>query len=237
VKQDIDHLEGALETVLALQPRTYRFKGQEDQRTHYGLIAQELAQVLPDLVHTHAESELYTVSYRELLPFLLAAVQEQQQRIQQQDLELAEMRKETEHARNNEQRIEILQDQFELLESRLLATELGLSGCCGSGERIDMEQPGFGEPSNQATQASLGANQPNPFDGSTWIPYFLPTGAANAELVVTDLQGKERMRLALSGSGYGSVNLSRGDLADGTYLYSLVIDGATQATRRMSLFR
>jgi hypothetical protein len=44
--------------------------------TQYGLIAEEVAEVAPDLVITEENGEPYTVRYEQLVPLLLNEVQE-----------------------------------------------------------------------------------------------------------------------------------------------------------------
>lgn len=74
--------------LLQLHPVTYRFKNDsnilfsEEDFTiaHYGLIAQELQKVLPELVHEECNGYL-SVNYIELIPLLINALQNQQQQI------------------------------------------------------------------------------------------------------------------------------------------------------------
>ena len=54
----------------------------EDKRTHYGMIAQEVKEVLPELVSEDAAGYL-SVNYIELIPLLIQAVKEQQSQIQE----------------------------------------------------------------------------------------------------------------------------------------------------------
>lgn len=58
----------------------------EFQKKHYGLIAQELQSVLPDLVYENAEG-LLGINYIELIPLLVQAMKEQQ--LQIEELQLA----------------------------------------------------------------------------------------------------------------------------------------------------
>jgi len=86
--------------------------------------------------------------------------------------------------------------------------------------------------------AWLGQNIPNPFEGTTTIPYYIPAGVSRAELVVRDLGGRELRRLELSERGaHGQVRLEMRLLGSGTYEYSLVLDGRVVATRQMTLVR
>jgi hypothetical protein len=71
LKENIETVENALETVNSL--RGVKFDWKENHRTSYGVIAQELEEVLPDLVIT---KELKTVNYNGLIGVLIEAVKE-----------------------------------------------------------------------------------------------------------------------------------------------------------------
>jgi Chaperone of endosialidase len=89
--------------VLALRPVTFAYKDDAQGVTRYGLIAEEVATVYPELVTRAATGEVQTVKYQELIPMLLnelqkqrqefqQALQSQQQALQLQQQELAELR-------------------------------------------------------------------------------------------------------------------------------------------------
>lgn len=73
-------------------------------------------------------------------------------------------------------------------------------------------------------------NQPNPFTVSTTIHYVL--SQKNATLVVRDLNGKTLRQVNLS-PGKGSVTFSAGELAAGTYTYSLIANSECIDTKLM----
>ena len=75
--EDLDE-EQCLVDMLALQPKTYKFIGND--KTRYGLIAQEVEAVLPELVNDRHESK--AINYVELVPFLIGAVQQLKQEIE-----------------------------------------------------------------------------------------------------------------------------------------------------------
>ena len=86
-KTSIKNLDGALEKVLSLQPKSY-FWDQDNypdknfsDGKQYGLIAQELEQVVPEVVKTNADG-YKSVNYTQLIPFLIKAIQEQNQEIE-----------------------------------------------------------------------------------------------------------------------------------------------------------
>jgi hypothetical protein len=90
-KQDIAPIGTRSEKVLDLRPVTFAYKDDAKGTTHYGLIAEEVAAVYPDLVTHTATGEVQTVKYQELIPMLVNELQRQQQAIKRQEQELAEM--------------------------------------------------------------------------------------------------------------------------------------------------
>jgi hypothetical protein len=84
-KQDIAPMGGQSEKLFQLQPVTFAYKDDSKGTTHYGLIAEEVAAVYPELVTHTATGEVQTVKYQELIPMLLDELQRQRQ-------ELAELR-------------------------------------------------------------------------------------------------------------------------------------------------
>jgi len=63
-----------------LRPVTFRYKHDPQQR-QYGLIAEEVARVYPELVTKGADGKVESVQYHELVPMLLNEVQHQQQEL------------------------------------------------------------------------------------------------------------------------------------------------------------
>ncbi|MCB0758200.1 MAG: tail fiber domain-containing protein, partial [Flavobacteriales bacterium] len=83
---------GMMERIDRLQPVRYRFTDQPDEaRQHLGFIAQDLAEVFPEVVYSNPEDGLYTVAYTELVPVLVAAMQEQHDRMETLEAENAEL--------------------------------------------------------------------------------------------------------------------------------------------------
>jgi hypothetical protein len=85
LKQDIEKIGTVLPDVLLLKPATYRFKnaGEETHRL-YGFIAQEVRQVLPDIVHANGETGYLSLSYADFSVLAIRAIQEQQEIIEAQ---------------------------------------------------------------------------------------------------------------------------------------------------------
>jgi hypothetical protein len=73
-KKDINDMASASQALYKLRPVTYRYKEADDNGTNpieYGLIAEEVAKVYPDLVAYGADGQIETVQYHKLTPMLL----------------------------------------------------------------------------------------------------------------------------------------------------------------------
>jgi hypothetical protein len=86
LKEDIRELDGewALKAVDALQGVRHRWKGaRDDGGEHFGLIAQDVQKVLPELVReVHDDDDTYLgVAYDRTAPVFVAAIQELHRRV------------------------------------------------------------------------------------------------------------------------------------------------------------
>lgn len=85
-KKDVHTVTCALESVQRLRGVTYRWRKGEfpdkkfDGEVHHGFIAQEIQQILPDVVHEDSKGYL-SVDYSRVTPLLVEAIKEQQKEI------------------------------------------------------------------------------------------------------------------------------------------------------------
>jgi hypothetical protein len=85
-KKNIKTIDNALESVLKLNGSTYKWKKDEfadidfSSKLQYGLIAQEVEEIFPELVHKDEQGG-YGLNYTGLIPVLIEAVKEQQNQI------------------------------------------------------------------------------------------------------------------------------------------------------------
>src|SRR5262245_42236495 len=93
-KQDIETMANRSEGVLKLRPVTFSYKDDASAAPRYGLIAEEVATVYPELVTRTASGEVQTVKYHELIPMLLNELQREHQARQEDRAEMALLRKE-----------------------------------------------------------------------------------------------------------------------------------------------
>src|SRR5262249_52565053 len=83
-KRDIQDMGARSQGLYHLRPVTFRYKQDPQGQQQYGLIAEEVAQVYPELVTKGADGKVESVQYHELIPMLLNEVQHQQQALRAQ---------------------------------------------------------------------------------------------------------------------------------------------------------
>jgi hypothetical protein len=76
-KKDIQSLNNRSQGLWQLRPVSFRYKQDPEQR-QYGLIAEQVAKVYPELVVRGDKGEIQSVQYRELIPLMLNEMQHQQ---------------------------------------------------------------------------------------------------------------------------------------------------------------
>ena len=86
-KQEVRDMGGASDRLMRLRPVTFEYReavdGAVDGR-HYGLIAEEVAEVAPELVVYDGEDQPFSVRYHLLAPLLLNEIQKQERRGREQ---------------------------------------------------------------------------------------------------------------------------------------------------------
>ena len=81
-KHDIQPMDKASEAILALKPVTFKYNADKNGRTQYGLIAEEVATVNPDLVVQHKDGEISTVRYEQVNAMLLNEFLKEHKKVQ-----------------------------------------------------------------------------------------------------------------------------------------------------------
>lgn len=231
LKKDIQDIGEAMKIITQLKPRIYEFKKDEKIQQmhlpsgkHYGLIAQELEEVLPGLVKEvdfqepgldampadsvasnvkhatipHVKEKIVSkaINYIELIPIIIKGMKEQQNQI-------AELKQVNEELRT----------QINELKSLI---------------------PG----NNNLTALSgyLKQNSPNPFNTNTVITYYVPDNAGFAQVMVTDMKGRV-IKVFTATKGEGQLNIKGGELPSGSYNYTLYVNNTRVDTKQMVLLK
>lgn len=232
LKENIQTLPAtdALAKLQQLQPKTYSFDTQDypylnlPTGTQYGLLAQEVEQVLPQLVSNIIQPERRDIkgnslsprmeykgiNYMGLVPLLVSAVKDQQTKI------------------------DSLQN---VIDNRLLALEQRLNNCC---ERGAVPSDASFKTEGNATVVELNnlqavvleQNTPNPFAEQTTINYYIPEGSGTAQVVFFDMLGRTIKSIDAK-CGYGSLTVFASNLSQGQYSYALFINGQQIASKSM----
>jgi hypothetical protein len=83
----------ASETILALKPVTFHYKTDKTNTLQFGLIAEEVAEINPDLVVRDKNGEIYAVRYDAVNAMLLNGFLKEHRKLQDQGTRTVELKK------------------------------------------------------------------------------------------------------------------------------------------------
>jgi hypothetical protein len=83
-KNEIKPMDKTSEAILALQPVTFHYKSDDTNTPQFGLIAEEVAKVNPDLIVRDENGEIYTVRYDAVNAMLLNEFLKEHRKVDQQ---------------------------------------------------------------------------------------------------------------------------------------------------------
>ena len=92
-KKEIKSMDQTSEAILALKPVTFHYKSDKTGTPQFGLIAEEVAAVNPDLVVRDKSGEIYTVRYDAVNAMLLNEFLKAHRKVQQLEASVAEQQK------------------------------------------------------------------------------------------------------------------------------------------------
>jgi hypothetical protein len=102
-KHEIKPMDTASQAILSLKPVTFNYKSDNTNTAQFGLIAEEVAQVSPDLVVRDDKGDIYTVRYDAVNAMLLneflkehKAFVEEQRKVEEQGATIARLEKQIE---------------------------------------------------------------------------------------------------------------------------------------------
>jgi hypothetical protein len=133
-KEDVRDMDDASPPVLSLRPVTFQYRASAGGETHFGLIAEEVEMVLPDLVVHDAGGAVASVRYDELPVLLLRELQKQQEELEAQEAEASAL---AQRAERLDLRERDARERIAALRARLAAMEMKESAGVASSEGGD----------------------------------------------------------------------------------------------------
>ena len=94
-KEDIKPMNSASETLFALKPVTFRYKKEIDPQgiPQFGLIAEDVEKVNPDLVVRDKDGKVNTVRYEQINAMLLNEFLKEHKRVKEQEVTISDLKK------------------------------------------------------------------------------------------------------------------------------------------------
>jgi hypothetical protein len=92
-KKQIKPMDQTSEAILALKPVTFHYKSDKTNRPEFGLVAEEVAKVNPDLVVRDAQGEIYSVRYEAVNAMLLNEFLKEHRKVEQQEATITQLKK------------------------------------------------------------------------------------------------------------------------------------------------
>jgi hypothetical protein len=92
-KKEIKPMDQTSEAILALKPVTFEYKSDSTGTPQFGLIAEEVAEVNPDLVVRDENGEIYTVRYDAVNAMLLNEFLKEHRKMQELETTVAQQQK------------------------------------------------------------------------------------------------------------------------------------------------
>ena len=83
LKENIEELSlssSKIDHLLNLKPVKYNLKSDKNKQTHFGLVAQDVEQIYPELVH-HDNKQYKSLNYIEFIPILIEKMKKMQEQI------------------------------------------------------------------------------------------------------------------------------------------------------------
>jgi hypothetical protein len=117
-KRDIKPMDKASEAILALKPVAFQYKSDAKSMPCYGLIAEDVAEVSPNLVVRDNKGELLNVRYDQVNAMLLNEFLKEHRKVQEQEATIARLQNRMDaliaHSEEQDSKIRRVTDQLEM---------------------------------------------------------------------------------------------------------------------------
>lgn len=214
-KLDMHIMQNMPDSVKAKRMQSNEAYSKAATKIQTGFVAQEVEKTAKELGYNfdgvnapQNPTDNYSIAYSQFVVPLVKAVQEQQQQIDGQKQTIEQLL----------QRLDKLEKPGIMAKSTTLASEATKTSNIELGDKNNVV---------------LNQNVPNPFATQTTISYNIPQNAGNVQILFYDATGKLVKTAPVTHKGKGQLNVFAGDLTNGAYSYTLVIDGKIMDTKKM----
>lgn len=186
LKENIRDISNSLDLILKLNGKKYDYKTDpkddkklnELKKNQAGYIAQEVINIIPEVVLYDDSVDIYSIDYTKFIPFITEAIKEQQLII------------------------ENLQSENQELKIKVASIE---ENCCTNKLKSASIATGTTLAENKA---QLDQNIPNPFSKETRIGCFIPEGSVTSILYIYNMNGTQLQQYNINGLGKQSVTIN-----------------------------
>ena len=218
LKSNINKFTDGLPEIMKIKPVSYNYNGKasiSSDRTHVGIIAQEFSKIAPyavkEFTHIVHNDDNEVILEEEYLAVDANVIQYMLvNAVQEQQAMLEEK-----------------QNEIDALALRLEKLENYINSQPSQGEVVNVT---IGN-----NKVTLLQNEPNPFTEFTAIRYELPQSYSKAQIIIHDMNGKVIETVNIGEQRVGVLNVKSSNLTEGTYTYSLLVDGEVLETKKMIL--
>ena len=249
LKKNIEDMTGGMDIISKLKPRTYEFKQDGNYKLmnlpegkQYGLVAQELEEVLPNLVKQSEFDPNMVKNIGKPAPQpTIPTAGGDKQTIKQPTVNDAKQQTVAKEEKIDFKAVnytELIPIMIKGMQEQQAIINDQNARIAALTELVEALSPGaksvLAASAVRLTSATMDQNVPNPpVNNNTRISYNIPEGASKAEMIVADVYGKKLKQIPLNNKGKGQLNVDTTGLASGTYTYSLFVDGKMIETKKM----
>lgn len=233
LKKNIVDFNDAMSIINKLKPKNYEYRSDGNlaslnlpKGTHYGLIAQDLEQVLPNLVAMGPK-------IRDDAQQVANPAGDLKKGAQQQAI-VSDVSSKEGTSYKGVNYIELIPIMIKAMQELGKQNEDLKSQVATLTQTVSQLSKSNGTVT--ASSASINQNFPNPFTKSTQISFNVPQGS-NANLTISQTGSGKVMKTIPLSSGSSQLTFDGGSLAAGSYTYSLYIDGKKIDSKQMIINR
>lgn len=220
-KQKIESIKNPNDIINGLEGKTYYWSDElmksakVGNSRQYGFLAQDVEKILPEAIAKRKDGK-YGVQYNAFIPVL---VESQKELIKENGALKAKVT-------DLESKLATYDEKFALLEKTM--TMLCESGCEG------LKKSEGGTSDVDVLYQSI----PNPTDNEAMINYYLKQDYSDAKLSIATAEGKVLQTIVLENKkGNHGIKVSLGELASGTYFYTLTAGNRVIDTKRLQILK